>query len=191
MPFHLRNPRGQSPVAAPGFPAAPGTGPAAGEADLVAHVQRMGDVGATLGDWLGTRGSRLWIEGFGVAPRSGVAAVGHRIPSGAGPGLAVALGRGRQVLWQPGMALPLLGLRLRLKGAAAEQYECKYFASFVDGTDVGPVSGGEACEAESLAPLEAFKVVLTPKAPAGMEPAPGRFRRGCYAAPRAPRSRHC
>jgi hypothetical protein len=44
-----------------------------------------------------------------------------------------------------GMALPLLGLKLRLKGAAAEEYHCSYMASFVDGTRAGPVPAGEAC----------------------------------------------
>jgi hypothetical protein len=44
-----------------------------------------------------------------------------------------------------GMAVPLLGLKLRLKGAAAEEYHCSYMASFVDGTRAGPVPAGEAC----------------------------------------------
>ena len=57
-----------------------------------------------------------------------------------------------------GMALPLLGLKVRLKGAAAKTFECSYSATFVDGSAVGPVSGGEACEAESLAALEAFQI---------------------------------
>ena len=59
-----------------------------------------------------------------------------------------------------GMALPLLGMRIRLKGSAAASYDCSYAATFVDGTTIGPVAAGEACEAESLAGLEAFQVVL-------------------------------
>ena len=59
-----------------------------------------------------------------------------------------------------GMALPLLGMRIRLKGLAAASYDCSYAATFVDGTTIGPVAAGEACEAESLAGLEAFQVVL-------------------------------
>ncbi|MGH7042657.1 MAG: hypothetical protein ACREFY_11065, partial [Acetobacteraceae bacterium] len=38
-------------------------------AELVAHVQRTGDVGAGIGEWLGVRGSKLWIEGFSITPR--------------------------------------------------------------------------------------------------------------------------
>ena len=58
------------------------------------------------------------------------------------------------------MALPLLGLNVRLKGDAAKTHECTYFASFVDGSNVGPVPAGEACQADSLAALEAFQIVL-------------------------------
>jgi hypothetical protein len=64
------------------------------------------------------------------------------------------------------MALPLLGVRLRLKGAAAKSYTLRYAASFVDGTLVGPVNAGEACEAESLAALEAMQVMLEPRSTA-------------------------
>ena len=61
-----------------------------------------------------------------------------------------------------GMALPLLGLKIRLKGGAAKTHECSYAATFVDGSSVGPVPGGETCEAESLAALEAFQVTISP-----------------------------
>ena len=44
------------------------------DADIVAHIQRTGDIPAKLGDWVGTRGSQLWIEGFSLTPRDGVAA---------------------------------------------------------------------------------------------------------------------
>jgi hypothetical protein len=59
-----------------------------------------------------------------------------------------------------GMALPLLGLKVRLKGAAAKTHECRYSATFVDGSSVGPMQAGETCEAESLAALEAFQVTV-------------------------------
>jgi hypothetical protein len=133
-------------------------------ADVVAHVQRVGDVGARMGDWLGERGSKLWIEGFAITP-----------PDGIQPGdieYQAVLGRGWNSPWMEGgkfcgsrgMALPLLGVRLRLKGAAAKSHKLRYAASFVDGTLVGPVDAGEACEAESLAALEAVQVLLEPRA---------------------------
>ncbi|MGH7042911.1 MAG: hypothetical protein ACREFY_12380, partial [Acetobacteraceae bacterium] len=61
-PQPAARPAGRSPgrAAAPA-PAAMG--------ELVAHVQRTGDVGAGIGEWLGVRGSKLWIEGFRITPR--------------------------------------------------------------------------------------------------------------------------
>src|SRR5208283_3547379 len=59
-----------------GTAAAPATGsaPAGPPPAVMAHVQRSGDVGGNLSDWIGAKGSRLWIEGFGLAPLAGVPA---------------------------------------------------------------------------------------------------------------------
>jgi hypothetical protein len=73
------------------------------------------------------------------------------------------------------MALPLLGLNVRLKGEAAKAYECQYSATFIDGSEAGPVSTGESCEAESLAAMEAFQIEIKPRTvrpPAGRKAAP-------------------
>src|SRR3984957_16834491 len=42
------------------------------DADVVAHVQRTGDVPNRIGEWAGTRGSRLWIEGFSLTPHDDI-----------------------------------------------------------------------------------------------------------------------
>ena len=56
------------------------------------------------------------------------------------------------------MALPLLGIQVRLSEKAARTHLVTYSASFVDGTELGPVTDGEPCESEGLAPLEALRV---------------------------------
>ncbi|PPQ28277.1 hypothetical protein [Rhodopila globiformis] len=127
---------------------------------IMAHVQRTGDVGGNSGDWIGSKGSGLWIEGFGFAPPDGTS-----IPE---LEYQAVLGRNWLSPWveagkycgSRGMALPLLGLKIRLKGTSAKNFDCTYSATFVDGSAVGPVSAGETCEAESLAALEAFQVVI-------------------------------
>jgi hypothetical protein len=128
--------------------------------ELVAHVARTGDVAVKLGDWVGERGSKNWIEGFGIAPREGIALADIEYQAVLGRGWLSPWIEGGKFCGSRGMALPVLGLRVRLRGAAAETYECRYSATFVDGTVSGPVSAGEACETESLAPLEAFQVEL-------------------------------
>jgi hypothetical protein len=62
------------PPSAPGPAAAPATAATAEDSEIVAHVQRTGDVGSHIGDWVGTRGSRAWIEGFAIVPREGLSA---------------------------------------------------------------------------------------------------------------------
>ena len=62
-----------------------------------------------------------------------------------------------------GMALPLLGLNARLKGAAAKAFTLRYSATFIDGTSIGPVEEGTACESPDLTALEAFQIELLPR----------------------------
>jgi len=146
-------------------------------AGIVAHVQRTGDVAGEFGTWVGTTGSGSWIEGFVLNP-----------PDGLGPDdleYQAVLGRGWLSPWidggkfcgSRGMALPLLGLNVRLKGDSGKTYECNYHATFVDGSKVGPVPAGEPCQADSLAALEAFQIVLRKRGSAAASaphgPAPG------------------
>ncbi|MEO9189801.1 MAG: hypothetical protein ABI224_07330 [Acetobacteraceae bacterium] len=159
-------------TAAPAGPAqgsaAPVTAP---DAEVVAHVQRMGDVGVKFGEWMGTRGSRLWIEGFGIAPRQAISPADIEYQAVLGRDWLSPWVDGGKFCGSRGMALPLLGLTVRLKGEAAAAHDLSYAATFVDGSAVGPVAAGETCQAESLAALEAFQIELRPKG-ASRPPAP-------------------
>jgi hypothetical protein len=136
--------------------------------DVVAHVQLRGDIGAGLGEWIGDRGSKRWVEGFAIAPQSGpVSPKDIEYQAVLGRGWLSPWVEGGQLCGSRGMALPILGLRLRLRGEAAERFDCEYSATFTDGSAVGPMPAGESCEAESLAPIEAFQVVVRPRAKAG------------------------
>jgi hypothetical protein len=139
--------------------------------DMVAHIQTRGDVGAMLGEWLGERGSKRWIEGFAVAPTAQVAPSDLEYQAVLGRGWLSPWAEGGQFCGSRGMALPVLGLRVRLRGNAERDYECVCSATFVDGSEVGPVASGQDCEAESLAPLEAFQISLRPRN-AAARPAP-------------------
>jgi hypothetical protein len=145
---------------APAAEAAPVANP-----EIMAHVQRTGDVGGTLGDWIGVKGSKQWVEGFGLAPRqNGLTTESVEYQGVLGRNWLSPWVEGGKYCGSRGMALPLLGLKVRLKGDLAKQFDCSYSATFVDGTEVGPVAAGEPCEAESLAPMEAFRIVILPRA---------------------------
>ena len=139
--------------------------------EVAAHIYGRGDVGGRLGEWMGERGSKRWIEGFGLAPGNGLAPADLEYQAVLGRGWLSPWAEGGQFCGSRGMSLPILGLRVRLRGAAAEAHSLAVSAVFVDGTEVGPMGDGEACEAPSLAPLEAFRVTLRPLTDAG-EPGP-------------------
>ena len=156
---------GQPAVAGSESAAVPASTPAAPEtpADVMAHIQGAGDVPGQFGEWIGKRGSRAWIEGFGVTDK-GPIGTGDMEYQG-------VLGRGWLSPWvdngkfcgSRGMALPLLGLNVRLKGAAAQDFTVRYSATFIDGSAVGPIEEGTACEAPGLAAMESFLIELVPR----------------------------
>jgi hypothetical protein len=180
--------------------AAPAPGGAARRAprmmEMVAHIQERGDVGAMLGEWLGERGSKKWIEGFGISPAHDITAADIEYQAVLGRGWLSPWVEGGQFCGSRGMALPILGLRMRLRGAAAETHDLSYAASFLDGTEVGPVAAGEPCEAESLAPIEAFQVIVrrrgaaaTPASEAAQPAAPAPAKKPAARKPATPKRR--
>jgi len=149
---------------APPAASAPEAAPAPVKADVVAHIQTRGDVGAKFGDWLGEKGSEHWIEGFAVAAPDDIDPADLSYQAVLGRGWLSPWVEAGQYCGSRGMALPLLGLRIRLQGKAADLYELTCSAGFIDGSSTGPVGSDETCESDTLAPLEALQVSLTPKA---------------------------
>jgi Clostridial hydrophobic W len=146
-------------------------GAVAQEPEIAAHIQMRGDVLARLGDWVGERGSQRWVEGFAVAPRDQIHPDEIEYQAVLGRGWLSPWAEGGQFCGSRGMALPILGLRVRLRGGALATHAVEVSASFTDGTAVGPVAAGEPCEATSLAPLEAFQILVRPLEEETAEPA--------------------
>jgi hypothetical protein len=155
----------QQPAAAAPVAARPPEAPAASNksGEIVAHVQGRGDVTTSLDDWMGEPGSKRWVEGFSVSPKGPVGPGDIEYQAVLGRGWLSPWAEGGQYCGSRGMSLPILGLRMRLRGDAADRFDCILQASFVDGTEIGPTDDGEPCQAESLAPLEAFRIKLVPR----------------------------
>ena len=139
---------------------APGKG--TGTVEVVAHVYKRGDVAGRLGGWMGEPGSNRWIEGFGISPIEGVPVSDIEYQAVLGRGWLSPWSEGGQFCGSRGMSLPILGLRVRLRGDSAKSHRVVLLATFVDGTKIGPVGDGDACEAPSLSALEAFQVSIEP-----------------------------
>ncbi len=134
-----------------------------GPLEVVAHIQTRGDVTSKLTDWMGEPGSKNWIEGFAISPKQKITPADIEYQAVLGRGWLSPWAEGGQFCGSRGMSLPILGLRVRLRGEAAERLECTLTATFVDGTKVGPLDTGEPAQAESLAPLEAFRIDIRPR----------------------------
>lgn len=185
----------QAAVATP-VPHAIARGTAAVPVEILAHIQTQGDTGGYFGQWLGTVGSKQWIEGFALAPLSVIDADDIEYQVVLGRGWSSPWVEGGQFCGSRGMALPILGFRVRLRGKAAAGMTCSYAASFIDGSMAGPVDEGGACEAPSLAAVESLVIAIhakgerpaidMPGAPAQSKRAQGKAKRSPRMEPRKP-----
>ena len=162
----------EAPVDPAAVPApAPAAAGAQVGAEVAAHVQRRGDRFGKLGEWMGEPGSQSWIEGFAISPATQIGPQDIEYQAVLGKGWLSPWSEGGQYCGSRGMALPILGLRVRLKGPAAESHVLRVSATFTDGSKVGPIPDTATAEADSLAPLEAFRIEILPQhAAAGANP---------------------
>ncbi|MBE7730544.1 hypothetical protein [Komagataeibacter sp. FXV3] len=133
-----------------------------GAGSMIAHIQGRGDISAPLGMWMGQGGSGQWLEGFAIQPASGLGADDVEYQAILGEDWFSPWVGGGDYCGSRGMALPLLGLRVRLKGDAARRFTCHIEACFTDGTRLGPLADVSVM-APSHAPLEAFRVDIQPR----------------------------
>ncbi len=168
--------------AAPAPIAIPEMEPVAGAVPIssLVHVRGIGDVKTTGTNWTGRPGGGAAVEGFAIMP---IGVIGEGSLE-----YQAVLGNNWNTPWfsagefcgSRGLALELLGFRVRLTDATAVGYECAIWGSFVGKPEVGPITDGEVCEAEG-APLEAIRVVITPRAnpvgAAALDPKPARKRK--------------
>jgi hypothetical protein len=142
---------------------------------VLAHVRNTGDVSGPGGRVLGVPGSNAPIEGFAVTPGTGLTQDDIEYQAILGNSWNTPWFAAGEFCGSRGMLLPLLGVRIRLKGAAAEVFTCRYVGHFQGRAEPVTAEDGAACAAGD-APLEALQVVVvrrnadaTPPAPA---PAP-------------------
>ena len=165
------------------LPLEPATPPQAAEqaahgARLLTHVEGQGDRFVPLGEWAGERGSGRAIEGFAVQPGAGLSASDVEYQAALGLEWDTPWFAPDEFCGSRGMALPLIGVRVRTLGTAASHTVCRVWASFVGRGERGPFVQGALCACDG-AVLEALRIEFGP--PDGApKAAPGR-RRGLLA----------
>lgn len=136
---------------------------------VLAHIYGLGDVSGTLRTWVGEPESGRWIEGFSIAATASASLPDIQYQAVLGRGWLSPWSDAGQFCGSRGMSLPILGLRVKLRGSSAETHRVILSARFLDGTEIGPVGDDEPCEAPSFAALEAFHLcfeAFQPSAPA-------------------------
>ncbi|HEY1930694.1 MAG TPA: Stf0 family sulfotransferase [Acetobacteraceae bacterium] len=129
-------------------------------AQIIAHVQNVGDVTGACGAWIGMPGSGLPIEGFSITPGQDANAEDIEYLGITAPGQPPQWVPGGTFCGTRGLGSPLLAMGMRLRNAARSRYGCACSFRFVDGTEIGPVAADQLTHAGSLAPLEAFQILV-------------------------------
>lgn len=170
----LRLSEAASAEGAPAAPAAGGRSPVMvlnEKHDVIAHIQTQGDVGRAFGDWVGEPGHQRAIEGFSLSLPEGLTPADLTYQAVLGRGWLSPWVEAGQFCGSRGMALPILGFKLKLSEAAGRRYDLSIAASFLDGTILEDLGSEDSCEAPSLSPLEAMQITLRPKGSAKAKPA--------------------
>ncbi len=134
------------------------------KADVVAHIQLEGDQTFPAGTWAGARGTNRWVEAFGVLPIEGLTAEDIEYKGLSASGVETPWSSGGTLCGTRGQGMPLLGFAARLRGDAAEHFDCLYEGVFIGGSRSGPCRNGAPCRSDVLgAPLEGLLLSFVPK----------------------------
>lgn len=161
---------GMAPVApaAPPRPVAPPP-----KTEILAHVQRQGDMRFPGGNWAGAVGQRLWIEAFAITPVEGLAVEDIEYKGLTANGWETPWITGGNMCGSRGLGTPLIGFSIRLRGTAAERFDCHYEAAFVSGHRSAPGQNGSPCRSDAIGdPLEGILLRIVEKQAAFGQPRP-------------------
>ncbi len=161
-----------SPMASPMAAAAPAAPVRAPSAEILAHIQRQGDLRFPNGNWAGAFGQRLWIEAFSITPE-GIAPEDIEYKGLTANGWETPWISGGSMCGSRGLGTPLIGFSIRLRGAAAERFDCIYEGAFVSGFRSAAGQNGSPCRSDAIGdPLEAILLRFVEKQAAFAQPRP-------------------
>ncbi len=133
-------------------------------AEILAHIQRHGDLRFTDSSWAGAVGQRLWIEAFSITPVEGVAPEDIEYKGLTAKGWETPWITGGGMCGSRGLGTPLIGLSIRLRGAAAERFDCLYEGAFVSGYRSPVGQNGSPCRSDAIGdPLEGVLLRIVEK----------------------------
>ena len=129
---------------------------------LLVHCSGVGDIEVEGGEWAGAADERAAIEAFSIAPMELEADLSLEYQSIMGVDWSSPWVNAPELSGSRGLALPLFGVRVRLTGKTAFQYELVLWAR-CGAREIGPLSLGEL-DSGLKEPLTALRVALRRKA---------------------------
>lgn len=136
-------------------------GEATVQARLLVHIEGVGDRFVKMGEWAGERGSGRAIEGFSLHVATPLTAADVEFQAALGLEWDTPWFQPDEFCGSRGMALPLIGVRVRTRGEAASHTVCRAWASFVGHGERGPFVQGALCACDG-APIEALRIEFGP-----------------------------
>ncbi len=113
---------------------------------ITAHIQNRGDLPFVGPGWAGCIEEGLWIEAFAINPLKGFIPGDIEYKALTGSGFETPWVSGGMMCGTRGTSNPLVAFAIRLRGAAAERYECRYSGTFLGSGVIGPFRNGAACK---------------------------------------------
>jgi hypothetical protein len=133
------------PIIAPGQPPVAAPGAALLRAQIVAHVEYMGDVIGIDQAWVGAPGGDKAIECLSITPMTNIAPATIEYKTLSANGAETPWTDQGRPCGSRGRATPLLGFAIRQRSDAAARFACEYSARFASGRIVGPMRDGALC----------------------------------------------
>jgi hypothetical protein len=137
-------------------------------AEILLHVERLGDCRFGAQGWVGPRGQRLRIEGFAITPLEGLSPRDLEYMAFQPGGAETPWVGGQQFCGSRQRRLPLTGFAIRLAANLGGRFDVVYSGAFLNSGIVGPRRNGEPCRPTLLDdPLEAMTVQIVGPAQGG------------------------
>jgi hypothetical protein len=113
--------------------------------EILAHIERQGDVVFPRSGWVGKPGSRLRLEGFGIRAAEGVEPGLIEYKVFHPPSIETPWVKSPQYCGTRARGLRLTGFSVNLAPQLQGRMEVEYYGSFFDSGTSGPFRNGEPC----------------------------------------------
>jgi len=134
--------------------------------EIVLHIERLGDRLLRADGWVGNRGSKMRIEGFGIRPLEGLSPRDIHYKVFHSGGIETPWIGGPQLCGSRGQQMPIIGFAIRVAPHLRDRFDVEYQGAFFNSGLANPSRNSEPCRPRLAGdPLEAMfiKIIERPK----------------------------